>query len=444
MSIQCTNCGQTLPRDGARFCSNCGANTSADPHNPQLLSPPIDAPIPPGEQAHKNKSALREQIAKQPPFQPPRRPRTTQDDPPPWISQLNTLEHGKTSPAKTKADLLADIPTISLPGGQKGQASEVGPLTKKDDESLYFAQVDAPVEEQVLQESPVRELHVKVWGQEEPFPAPLPEKSGPAPAKEEMATVRKDENSIADIPTMSNVVERTNGQTRPSMFVPMPGVQTPRFYTSTPPFVQPALQPVQEQGLSQKSFPSAFVAPARRHKRLVPLVFTFILLCSFVAVSLLAWIYIFQPFSIPQVTQPQQSFQNAGLGVALSYPNGWTVQLDQNNGTVHFSDSTHTARFSIVVVADNGQDAGQYLLQEAKQLGMTAPKSGPPLSFAKASWQQVQGSVVQDGANYTETLLGITHANRFYSVIQQAPQATYADEDQVIFSTMRSSLRFLL
>ena len=154
MSIQCTNCGQTLPRDGARFCSNCGANTSADPYNPQSLSPPIDAPIPPDEQAHKNRSALREQMAKQPPFQPPRRPRPTQDDPPPWISQLNRLEHDKTSHAKTKADLVADIPTISLPGGQKGRASEVEPLTKKDDESLNPAQVDAPVEEQVLQKKP--------------------------------------------------------------------------------------------------------------------------------------------------------------------------------------------------------------------------------------------------------------------------------------------------
>ena len=440
VSIQCTNCGQTLPRDNARFCSNCGTYVSTDPHSPQPLSSPKDAPILPGEQAHKNRSVLREQRAKQPSFQPPRRPRSEQDDPPPWISQLNTLEHSKASPAETEADRLAGIPTISLPGGQKGQAFEVEPLTKKDDESLLRAQVDKPLERQVPPKSPVRELHIKVWEQEEPLPTPLPEKFAPAPAKEEKAAVRRDENIIADIPTV--VVEWTNGQARPSMPLPMPGMQTPRFYTSTPPFEQPATQPAQQPGLSQKPSSSAFVPPARRPKRLVPLLFTIVLLCSFGAVVF--WAYVFQPFSIPPVTQPQQSFQNAGLGVALSYPNGWTVQVDQNNGIAHFSDSTHTARFSIGVVASNGQDASQYLLQEAKQLGMIAPKPGPPLSFAKASWQQVQGSVVQNGANYTEALLMTTHAGRLYSVIQQAPQATYADEDQVIFSTMRSSFKFLL
>jgi len=120
------------------------------------------------------------------------------------------------------------------------------------------------------------------------------------------------------------------------------------------------------------------------------------------------------------------------------------VQLNQDNGTVQFSDSTHTARFSVLVVAATGQDASKYLLQEAKQLGITGVKSGPPLSFAKTSWQQVQGSVVQDGVNYSETLLVTMHANRLYSIIQQAPQATYADEDRVIFSTIRSSFQFLL
>ena len=350
MPIQCPNCGRTLPRGDAQFCSNCGTHVSVDPHGPQPLSSPKDAPILPSEQAH--------------------------------------------------------------------------------------------IEEQVPPKSPVRELHVRVWEQDEPFPAPLPEKSVLAPAKEEKATVRRNENIIADIPTV--VVEWTNGQARPSMPLPMPGMQTPRFYASSPPFEQPAAHPAQQPGLSQKPSSSAFVTPAKRPKRLVPLLFTIVLLCSFGAVAFWAWTYVFQPFSIPPVTQPQQSFQNAGLGVAVSYPNGWTVQVDQNNGTAHFSDGTHTARFSIGVVASNGQDAGQYLLQEAKQLGMTAPKPGPPLSFAKASWQQVQGSIVQNGANYTVALLMTTHADRLYSVIQQAPQATYADEDQVIFSTMRSSFKFLL
>src|SRR5258708_13128788 len=137
-----------------------------------------------------------------------------------------------------------------------------------------------------------------------------------------------------------------------------------------------------------------------------------------------AWIRKFQPFSIPQVAQPQQQFQNSALGVSLSYPNGWSVQVDGKNGTAHFSDSSRTAQFSVIVMPANGQDAGQYLLKQAAQLGLTGSKPCPPLSFAGSTWQQTQGTVQQAGANYTDTLLLTTHLTTLLPIIHQPPQST--------------------
>jgi len=156
-----------------------------------------------------------------------------------------------------------------------------------------------------------------------------------------------------------------------------------------------------------------------------------------------AWIVVFQPFTIPAITQPQQSFKDTNLGLSLLYPSGWMVQVDHNTATVHFSDSSHTAQFNIVIAAANGTDASQSLQKEATQLGMTGLKPGEPVSFAGVSWQQLQGSVQQNGANYTEMLLATVHGDRLITIMQLAPQATYTDEEQIVFSGMRSSFQFL-
>ena len=100
--------------------------------------------------------------------------------------------------------------------------------------------------------------------------------------------------------------------------------------------------------------------------------------------------------------------------------------------------------FGIVAVAGNGQDATQYLQKEASQLGITGLKLRTPVSFAEASWQQAQGSLLQSqtGVTYTETLFVTNHGNRFYTIMQIAPPSTYNEEDATIFSGMRSSFQF--
>jgi len=117
--------------------------------------------------------------------------------------------------------------------------------------------------------------------------------------------------------------------------------------------------------------------------------------------------------------------------------------VDRKNATAYFSDSSRTAQFSVIVVPANGQDAGQYLLKQAAQLGLTGTKPGPQLSFAGSTWQQAQGTVQQAGANYTDVLLVTTHGSHLVSIIQQAPLVTYADEEQAVFASVRSSFQFL-
>ncbi len=397
MATQCTHCGQMLPRDDARFCSNCGTLVPDHPFSPQSLSLSKDAPDSSAGQAHKSKSALREQIAQQSHFQPPRRPRPVQDDPPPWIAELNTVEHGvpaegdaereKQLSEEVVADRLAEMPTTSLSNVESEQASQVVSADRKEEEPLDPIQLDPPVSEPISAQP----------------------------------------------------------QVQPGLQSPQGPVRQPLVagqYPSTP--APSPRQAGQEPGWSQKPSSSAFVLPIRYSRGRVPLLFTIVLLCLLLVGGLWAWIYVFQPFSVPQVTQPQQSFQDASLGISLSYPRGWNVQLNHKSGSVLFADSTHTAQFRIVTLAANGQDVGQYLLQEAKQLGVAVPKPGVPLSFGGATWQQTQGSIVQNGANYTETLLVTVHRNRLYSIIQQAPQATYTDEEQVVFSRIRSAFRFLM
>ncbi len=180
--------------------------------------------------------------------------------------------------------------------------------------------------------------------------------------------------------------------------------------------------------------------PARGRKR-APLILLAVLAILLVG-GLGTWIIVARPFTVPTVTQPQQTFSNTKLGFSVQYPSGWTAKVDAGNGTVLFSDSSHTGQVKIQVTAANG-DPGQYLSREATQLGMTGVKQGKILSFAGTSWQQVQGTLQVAGANYTAVLLAAVHGDHIYTIIQMAPQATYSDEEHIIFSSMRASFRFL-
>ena len=493
-------------------------------------SPPssTDQPGNKKDRPGSSKPPLREQIAQQPPATP-RRPRHINASR--WVSELDTLEHGRfvsekardkqqgqaleeeargvdlqpreLSPAGSKdkgqqehtpeIDSLVETPTISSPSVPGGQPVQPQPAAKRNDVPALIAE-EADIQlEAKSQKSPEHVLGVKVWDQGEPVPPPQDrgETAG--------------DGTVEDLPTGPLVVEHNEPRVqRDSLPPPILGVQAPHFeevtdldtvplsaqhkvrfapepvegqvmqahprpgdraaahgamnmqnYASTPPAGQPALRtawetpgstpvlPPQEQVWSQRAPTPAFEPQARRAKSRGPVLVILILICILVLGGVVAWILKFQPFSIPQVAQPQQQFQNSALGVSLSYPTGWSVQVDGKNGTAHFSDSSHTGQFSVIVVPANGQDAGQYLLKQAAQLGFTGSKPGPPLSFAGSTWQQTQGTVQQAGAIYTETLLVTTHGSSLVSIVQQAPQVTYAEEEQAVFAGVRSSFQFL-
>jgi hypothetical protein len=167
------------------------------------------------------------------------------------------------------------------------------------------------------------------------------------------------------------------------------------------------------------------------------------LLCILVLGGVGAWIVRTQPFSVPAITQPQQSFQDKQLGLALLYPSGWTVQVDRGKSIVHFFDSSHTAGIDIMVASPGNSDLRQYLQQQATQRGMTGAKAGTPLSFAGASWQRIEGNVLQRGASYIETIFATVHNDHLVVVTQFAHQSIYAAEEKMSFSPLRASLRFV-
>ena len=187
--------------------------------------------------------------------------------------------------------------------------------------------------------------------------------------------------------------------------------------------------------------PSAPALP-RTHQRL-PIPVVSAVLAAIVLIGVGSWLVFAQPFSVPSVTQPLLDFSDAHLGLSLLYPNGWTSKKDASDSTVQFYDSSHTAQVIIASSNTNNSTITAALQKQSAQLGMSGAKSVAPLTFAGASWQAMQGTVQQNSASYTCTIFVTTHANRLVIWTQLAPQGVYNQEESVIFSAMRQSLRFL-
>ncbi|WP_297166324.1 hypothetical protein [Thermogemmatispora sp.] len=181
--------------------------------------------------------------------------------------------------------------------------------------------------------------------------------------------------------------------------------------------------------------------PRRRRRPLA--VVALVLALLLISGGLTAWVVVYQPFAVPLITQPLRPFSDQRLGIALSYPQGWSYQVDYQKGKVAFSDSTHTGQLVIVVAPAEEQDLSHYLQKEAGQVGLTNAKPGTPLTFGGASWQQLRGTVTIAGASYTETLLATTHAGHLYTFMQLAYQKIYTDEEKQVFGPVRASFRFL-
>ncbi len=237
-------------------------------------------------------------------------------------------------------------------------------------------------------------------------------------------TPAEQQNQASQAPVGSPVIQRPVTPVLSSQ----PQMQPAQELRHTPP-LSVAVPPVARPGQMRKS-----------HKRLVSVI---ALLFILVIAGIASWIIVAQPFTVPAITKTTRPFQNTDLGVSLQYPQNWTAQVDTKNRAVYFYDDNHTDQVNISVVDPGGQSVSQYINKEAASLGMTGQKAGASLSFAGATWQQMQGGVLQSGASYTAILLVTIHNGRYYAILQLAPAPTYAQEDQLIFSNMRSSFQFI-
>ena len=471
MATACTYCGQDLPRDDAHFCNNCGMLVPSHPFSTQSLAASSDSAVPPGQQ---EKPVLREQMVHRSPQKP--------------VTQEQMAQRPRTT-RRISPDNLSASP-IAWPAPMTHVSVKESSSQKNDAQVVQNKQV-VQQEQRPIQngaQRPVsseRELHVKVW--ENP-PTPLPEskieeaqndiedtptsplvaseqtKIGNRPSQNGIDKYHDDIEHLDTMPMPNNHAPTTQQAPRSSQSMhgntPFPSVpveQGQQGYKNTPvPYVSIPQQPVRtaqppsqypnaqssQNSLQEKrgvSATPAIVSNARHQKSRVP----FIILLALLGLLVLgggAWVILAQPFSISPVTQPLQGFKDTGLGIALSYPNSWSVQ--HNATGVLFSDSSHTAQVKLTI-ANSTNDAAKYVQQQATKNGMTAIKPLETRSFAGVSWQQIQGNMQQDGANYTTTMLATMHGNRMYVLTQMAPQNVYTDEDSVVFSAMRNSFTFL-
>ena len=473
MAIQCSLCGTTL-KDDAHFCNICGTLVATHPFSPKTkatASSSIGEPNRGGE-------VLREQIAQQPPARPSRN--TGNSQPPSWMSQLES-----------------GVGINTFPGGN-------GVRRSPQDDSAPSSNGVSFQEPGTRPQAPGRELRAKVWEQAQgslqrsdtndrtenlptrPLLAdtPIAEKqmygtnSSGTLSSQRQRTRQDDVDQLDTVPMATPKGVKPNNPARPALEparLPQPGSQResmnrqatapPRFPDSlvqqqpaSSPTVQrwdePTMITAQNSALApdvknQRQTPPPLTSarrttPPKRSKSQKPFILVMvILLLLLIGSGISAWIILYAPFTVASVTQPQQTLNSSQLRISLQYPSGWTTQIDAKKATATLSDSSHTAQFIISSRPANGEDTGRYLQQEASQLAMTGLKPLTAQTFAGISWQELQGNTLIKGASYTETLFASVHQQNMYTIMQLAPQTTYAQEEQYIFSAIRSSLQFV-
>jgi hypothetical protein len=222
-----------------------------------------------------------------------------------------------------------------------------------------------------------------------------------------------------------------------SMYSPV--MQKPVTPTPIPQSQFPLSQPVRQTPPGSMPVPS-LASPKKSNRKRLAIVFG--LLIIMLLCGVIAWVILEQPFAVPEITKTTQNFNNTSLGLSLQYPKNWAVDVNKNNGTVSFYDDNHTDQVNITVVVVDNQSMNQYMTATLNSLGITGQRTPAALSFAGVTWQEIQGSVLQSGANYTATLLFTMHGKYYYTILQLAPSSTYPLEEQLVFSKMRSSFQF--
>jgi zinc-ribbon domain len=143
------------------------------------------------------------------------------------------------------------------------------------------------------------------------------------------------------------------------------------------------------------------------------------------------------------IVNPMQNFTDPHLGIALQYPNQWIETSDSAQSTVSFYDNSSQTTQIKVARYSAGMDIVQFMQEQALQFGMTKGQFGMSMPFAGAAWQQLQGQLIEKGADYTGTILGTQHKQHLYMIAQLAPQGVYTTEEKLIFTPLCMSFHFL-
>jgi len=422
---QCAHCGKILPSDTTRYCVACG--------NAVASSRPVK--------------------------------RSLSEDPPAWMKQLETIftndrSHVPSRELRVRVWDQEETKELSLP--ENGKVSIEDEVDEVDDlptrplsvtisaqSHAKFNNVSVDIEEAVAaDEVPTNPLIAS-----QPQNQPTRHDSPSLATGFGSGTMHRDE--IQDISThphvaqphnISPVVGKPIHQQNQAMQAPVGPPYSPVMQRPVTPmlFPQPQLpsaQPVRQTPPLSIPVPP-LAKPERNKRRLLAIVFGLFFILLLIG-GVIAWVIVFQPFAVSDITNTTQTFQNTSLGVSLQYPQKWAQEVNKQNGTLNFYDDNHTDQVNITIVATGSQSIDQYMSKTASSLGITGTKTQSVLSFARASWQQIQGNVQQSGAIYTATLLVTMHGEHYYTILQLAPSTTYALEDQLVFSKMRSSFQFL-
>lgn len=489
----CTNCGKVLPRDDARFCNNCGQIIPYSrplkhslPDEPpawmKQLEDSIGHATPFGNfnihvsdtstssaRNHTQSSIILDAVeTKQAPEDPePSHPQETSphgdismgnagaDSSPPEVMQqlkpnnipLRELhvkvwnhEEADDYSMQEGIGLVEDLPTRPLhvpdaPGNIKR------PFSTSD----YT--VESVDDEGIVEDLPTRPVIASL-----PKTPPLLGSSSP-PAANNVRVLHLDEVEELDTrplmvqrqaqtnsPAVENLVEQHSQATR----APVEPAHSPVGQDPVTPVLFPQPQKAPAKALGQTPPVSVAIPPVARNKRKSRKHLLFVLILLIILVGgVSVWLIVFQPFTVPEVTTTTQIFQNTNLGLSLHYPQNWKAEVDNKNGIIYFYDDNHTDQVQIGAVAASSQTIEQYISKEVSSAGMTGQIVEASLSFAGTSWQQVRGNMLQSGASYTAVLLVTMHSGRYFSILQVAPLATYTQEDQLVFSNIRSSFQFI-
>lgn len=496
MATLCEHCGQTLPRDDAQFCNHCGQFVKPSTARPasakptsngaaswsasreQASTPPAEknegrANVPPWlSKLDKEIDGERTAISSPQARNPIRAARASSspqaENPAKAATALKSAENMRELRVKVWEDQ-DDIPEPEEPPRESirretQEKSEKGePAVGSEVDALPTAPLNTTSIADLPTMSPVQAIRrpkPERHARKEPVEADpdLPTRPLVARASQTLhfpqglgypQQVDEDIEQLETRPVQRQRPAPAVPVASPAKAQPEPsaGTKAPRQPVIQQPItpsvpVSPTYQPASQKQAEVKA-PSSVAeeAPVRQKKSKKPLGVMAALLAVLLVGCVVYWIVAFQPFSVPAITKTSVAYHNSALGVALQYPQGWSLQ--ENAGSVSFFDANHTDQVTLLSTATAGQSIEQYIKQEEARLGLTSPKQQPALSFGGANWQQVQGNVVINGVTETEGLLVTTHNGRFYALIQMAPAPTYHEADSQFFALVRSSLQFL-